>query len=188
MKEDNKQIKAVHKFKVANSRFGKGCFANETIKKGESICFLEGEETTWEESERRYIEGKVRLDDPFQISVTKYMELYKPYIYFNHSCDPNSGVRGKNELIAIKNIEPSEEITFDYSTVVWDDRWSKNHGAWTMKCECEEKNCRKVIGDILTIPKVRSRKYIKLGVIPDFIIERLTNEKKKYMPAHNHKK
>jgi uncharacterized protein len=185
---DRKLIKTISNFKVSNSRFGKGCFANEPIKKGESICFLEGEETTWEESEKRYIEGKVRLDDPFQISETKYMELYEPYIYFNHSCNPNSGVRGKNELIAIKKIRPGEEITFDYSTVVWDDRWAKNHGAWTMKCDCGEKNCREVIGDFLTIPKSRRRKYIKLGVIPDFIFTRFTKEKKKYMPSLNLKR
>jgi len=178
MKKDINQIKILNKFKVSDSRFGKGCFAKEPIKKSESICFFEGEETTWEESERRYIEGKIRLDDPFQISETIYMELYKPYIYFNHSCNPNSGIRGKNELIAIKEISPGEEITFDYSTVVWDDRWSKNHGAWTMKCECEEENCRMMIGDFLTIPESLRRKYIKLGVIPDFILEKLTKMRK----------
>jgi SET domain-containing protein len=121
MKESNKRIKTVHRFKVANSRFGKGCFAREPIKKSESICFFEGEERTWEELEKRIIEGRIRLDDPIQIHETKYMELYKSYFYFNHSCNPNSGVRGKNELIAIKNIKPSEEITYDYSTMCWDD-------------------------------------------------------------------
>jgi SET domain-containing protein len=178
MKEDNKQIKTVHKFKVANSRFGKGCFAKESIKKSEFICFCEGKETTWEEQERRYIEGKDRLDDPLQISKTKYIELDRPYIYFNHSCNPNSGIRGKNELIAIKNINPGEEIVYDYSSVVWDERWVKEHGPWTMICGCEEKNCRKVIGDFLTIPKSLRRKYIMLGVVPDFILRKLIKEKK----------
>jgi uncharacterized protein len=166
-------IKTMSKFKVANSRFGKGCFAKELIRKGESICFFKGEETTWKESERRYIEGKDRLDDPFQISENKYIELSEPYIYFNHSCNPNSGFRGKNELIAIKNLKPGEEISYDYSTVVWDDRWAKKHGAWVMRCKCEEKNCRKLIGDFLTIPKLQRRKYIRLGVVPHFILRRL---------------
>ena len=188
MKEDDKQIKILHKFKVDNSKFGKGCFAIKPIKKGESICFFGGEETTWEESERRYLEGKDRLDDPFQISETKYIELYKPYIYFNHSCNPNSGFRGKNKLIAIRNIKPGEEITYDYSTVVWDDRWVKNHGAWTMKCECEEKSCRKMIGDFLTIPKSQRMEYVKLGVIPNFILKKLAKENKKCLTTFNLKK
>lgn len=176
MNKDNKQIKILQKFEIANSRFGKGCFADETIKKGESICFFEGEETTWKESERRYLEGKDRLDDPFQISETKYIELDKPYIYFNHSCNPNSGFRGKNELIAIRDIKPGEEIAYDYSTVVWDDRWAKIHGAWTMKCKCKEKNCRKIIGDFLTIPKSQRMEYLNLGVVPSFILIRLAKE------------
>jgi SET domain-containing protein len=180
MKEDNKQIKTVYKFEVANSILGKGCFATEPIKKGEFICFFEGKEVSWKEQERRYLEGKDRLDDPFQISKTKYIELDKPYIYFNHSCNPNSGFRGKNELIAIKNIIPDEEIVYDYSTVTWDDRWVKKHGPWTMNCGCKGKNCRKVIGDFLTIPESQKRKYIMLGIVPDFILRRLNENKKKY--------
>jgi len=180
MNEDNELNKLSYKFKVANSRFGKGCFAIQPIKKGEFICFFEGDEMTWEKSERRYIEGKDRLDDPLQISETRYIELDIPYIYFNHSCNPNSGIRGKNELIAIKNIKPGEEIFFDYSAVTWDDRWVKMHGPWTMKCGCKEKNCRKVIGDFLTIPGSRRRKYIMLGIVPDFILKRLNEKKKKY--------
>lgn len=182
MEKDNKQIKIEHKFKIANSRFGMGCIANKYIKKSEFICFFEGEEITWEESEKRYIEGKDRLDDPFQISDTKYIELLEPYIYFNHSCNPNSGFKGKNEMIAIKNIKPGEEITYDYSTVCWDDRWAKIHGAWTMKCECEEINCRKKIGDFLTIPKSQREKYIKLRAVPNFILKKLEEEKEKYLP------
>lgn len=176
--KDKIDLKPIQKFEVENSRFGKGCYATKPIKKSESICFFIGEETTWKESEKRYIDGKDRLDDPFQISETKYIELNEPYIYFNHSCNPNSGFRGKNEMIAIKNINPGEEITYDYSTVVWDDRWAKIHGPWTMKCKCEEKNCRKVIGDFLTIPKSQRRKYLKLGVIPNFVHKRITKEKK----------
>ena len=143
MNEENRQIETVHKFKVSSSRFGKGCFAYEPIEKGETICFLEGEETSWEEFEKKYRKGTVRLDDPLQISETKYIELHPPYIYFNHSCNPNSGLRGKNKLIAIKKIMPGEEINFDYSSVSWDDRLTEDYGAWTMKCECERKELPK---------------------------------------------
>lgn len=174
--EDNIQIKTALKFKVFDTKFGKGCFANEYIKENETICFLEGKEESWEEFENRYKEGLIRVDNPLQISETKYIELYTPYVYFNHSCNPNSGIRGKNELIAIKNIMPDEEINYDYSSVSWDDRWTKIYGSWTMKCECEEKNCRKVIGDYPTIPMMQRRKYIRHGVIPNFILVKLARE------------
>ena len=166
----------------------KVAFAYEPIEKGETICFLEGEETSWEEFEKKYRKGIVRLDDPLQISETKYIELHSPYIYFNHSCNPNSGLRWKNELIAIKKIMPGEEINFDYSSVSWDDRLTEDYGAWTMKCECKEKNCRKVIGNFPTIPKSQKRKYIRLGVVPIFILEKLSRETKKNLPSRYPKK
>jgi SET domain-containing protein len=176
MKKYNKHSKA-YKFKVENSRLGKGCFSTEFIKNGEFICFCQGKEVSWNEQERRYLEGKDRLDDPLQMSETEYIELDRPYIYFNHSCNPNSGIRGKNELIAIKNINPGDEIVYDYSTVTWDDLWVKTHGSWTMNCACNEKNCRKIIGDFLTIPESRRREYIMLGIVPDFILRKLNGNK-----------
>jgi hypothetical protein len=188
MNEEDYQIKIIHKFNVANSRFGKGCFANATIEKDETICFLEGKETSWEEFEKKYRGSFVRVDDPLQISETKYLELHKPYIYFNHSCNPNSGLRGRNQLIAIKKIMPDEEINYDYSSVSWDDRLTKDYGEWTMKCECEEKNCRKVIGNFPTIPKSQRMKYIRLKVVPNFILEKLAREKEKCHQSLNTKR
>lgn len=179
--DSNRQINNEYKFKIYNSQFGKGCFAEWPIEKGETICFFEGEELCWEEFYKRYIEGRLRLDDPLQISETEYIQLYKPYIYFNHSCNPNSGFRGQNELIAIKNIKPGEEIFYDYSTVSWDDRWTSIHGQWAMKCECREKNCRYVIGDFPTIPESQKVKYFRSGVIPNFILEKITRDTKEYL-------
>ena len=173
------QIESIHKFKIFNNVFGKGCFANETIINGETICFFKGEEISWDEFHKRYLQGRIRLDDPLQLSDNRYMQLYLPYICFNHSCNPNAGFRGKNELVAFRNIMPGEEIYYDYSTVSWDDRWTKLHGAWSMRCECGEENCRKLIGDFPTISPSQMKRYINLQLIPDFILERLVREKDK---------
>lgn len=172
----------LHKFQVLNCRFGRGCFANEEIASGETICFFEGEEIIWEEFHKRYLQGRIRLDDPLQLSENKYMQLYPPYICFNHSCNPNAGFRGKNELVSLRNIAPGEEIFYDYSTISWDDRWTRIHGAWTMKCECGEENCRKLIGDFPTISPLQMKIYFKMQLIPDFILEKLFREKDKMIP------
>jgi hypothetical protein len=74
---------------------------------------------------------------------------------------------------------PGEEIYYDYSTVSWDDRWSGVYGAWTMKCDCGEENCRKLIGDFPTITPVQMKRYMELGLIPDFILEKLAREEEK---------
>ena len=44
---------------------------------------------------------------------------------------------GENEMIAIRDINPGKEITYDYSTVTWDARWARIHGAWIMECRCD---------------------------------------------------
>ena len=178
----NIQIITALKFKVFDTKFGKGCFADEILEKNETICFLEGKEESWEEFEKRCRNGLIKVDNPLQVSENKYIELSPPYIYFNHSCNPNSGIRGKNELIAIQNIMRDDEINYDYSSVSWDDRWANIYGSWTMKCECGEENCRKIIGDYPTIPESQRRKYIRYGVTPNFILEKLAREERKFMP------
>ncbi len=45
------QNESALKFKVVDTKFGKGCFANENFEKNETICFLEGKEESWEEDE-----------------------------------------------------------------------------------------------------------------------------------------
>lgn len=69
--------------------------------------------------------------------------------YFNHSCDPNSGLifkKNKVILIATKKIEKGEEILWDYSTVMEGERWE-------MACLCGSKKCRKRIRNFNSLPK-----------------------------------
>lgn len=35
--------------------------------------------------------------------------------YINHSCQPNAGLRGQIAVVAMRSIEPDEEICFDYA-------------------------------------------------------------------------
>lgn len=62
--------------------------------------------------------------------------------FINHSCDPNAEVTWSGDIAtlgALRNIEPGEEITFDYRTVIppWDN--------FTFNCSCGALNCEKVI-------------------------------------------
>lgn len=56
---------------------------------------------------------------------------------FNHSCGPNAGVKGQVVLVARRNINPGEEICFDYETTDTVDL--------KFDCECGAKDCRKKI-------------------------------------------
>jgi hypothetical protein len=65
-----------------------------------------------------------------------------PESFINHSCDPNTSVTWDGDiaiLTSIRSIEPNEEITFDYETVIPSD------DGFTFNCGCGAGNCRKVI-------------------------------------------
>lgn len=144
--------------------FGKGAFAAKDIEKGEIIAIYNGEEVNRAEIHRRIVEGLERADDPLQIGDDLFLDIDNDAYYFNHSCEPNAGLRGQKELIAIKNIKKGEEITFDYSTTV-----GKNVTDWTMNCACGSANCRKTIGNILTVQKDQIKKYYEAGTLQDYI-------------------
>jgi SET domain-containing protein len=57
----------------------------------------------------------------------------------NHACDPNTGfVAGDLVLVALRDIAPGEEITFDYATAM-------NEAGWQIPCRCGGPTCRGTI-------------------------------------------
>ena len=54
----------------------------------------------------------------------------------NHSCDPNCGLVGAVLVVAMRDIEPGEEITFDYA--MCDSTDYDEFG-----CSCDTPHCRK---------------------------------------------
>jgi len=150
-------------FVVGNTAKGKGVFVSRRFGKGEFIVKFN---------------GKVyhRNDNPAGLDEddNHYLQIGKDTFIgpsdtiddmINHSCSPNSGLKvGKDVLLfAIKNIQKGEEITYDYSTVQDD--------GWKMKCLCKKRNCRKVVRDFQHLPARIQKKYIKLGIVPDYIVK-----------------
>jgi hypothetical protein len=84
--------------------------------------------------------------------------------FVNHSCEPNAGlnIQGMDVvLLAIRDIEPDEEIYFDYSTTMDEDDFE-------MICHCKKPSCRKVIRDFKHLPADRKRFYLSKGVVPEY--------------------
>lgn len=98
----------------------------------------------------------------------------------NHSCQPNTGIRGKNDLYALEDIKAGDEITFDYSTTV-----GRNND-WNMICHCGNLRCRKIIRNFLSIPKQQFDYYSKLKVLPDFIKAQLKEEESHLSEIYHH--
>jgi len=56
---------------------------------------------------------------------------------FNHSCDPNCGFLDGIKLVAIRDINPNEELVIEYVTT--------ESSFESFDCNCGSDNCRKVI-------------------------------------------
>jgi uncharacterized protein len=124
---------------------GHGIFAAANILKGERVAILGGDIMTIDELNN--IPGNMQeypnqIEERFVIGSRTSKEP-EDTDFFNHSCNPNVGIKGQIFLEAMRNIKKCEEITFDYAMTV-----SKSVGSnivFKMKCLCRSKNCRGII-------------------------------------------
>jgi uncharacterized protein len=110
-------------FEVRSSRVhGMGAFALRRIRKGTRIIEYLGERVSHEEADRRY-ESKAASDAHTFLFTVDSRTVIDAGVggnearFLNHSCDPNceSVIEGRRVFIeAIRNIEPGEEMTYDY--------------------------------------------------------------------------
>ncbi|MBI1935691.1 SET domain-containing protein-lysine N-methyltransferase [Candidatus Woesearchaeota archaeon] len=155
---------------VRKSKNGNGVFADKNFEHGEVILYFEGKFLDDEDIEFGSYEDQHGL----QIDKRTYLVSYGLDDFINHSCSPNCGVKefnGKFILVAIRSIKKFEEITFDYSTWADYSTWMKGP-LWKMKCSCGSKNCRDIILDFKFIPLHLKKKYIKLGMVPKYTLEK----------------
>jgi len=147
---------------VKETENDKGIFSNKKFKAGDIILEFQGKFFTFASLPTPYNEVE---DHYVQIGEDLYMgPSGREDDFFNHSCDPNDGLKIKDEkvfLIAVKDIKKGEEITWDYSTTMDEDEFE-------MICNCGSKNCRKIIRDFKHLPKQLRQKYIKLGIVPEY--------------------
>lgn len=151
-------------------KYGKGVYALRNIKSGEVIHVLSGEIISFEECIKRIRGGKEAQTDSLQIDLEMDMDLDELSRTFNHSCNPNAAIRKISELVAIRNIKKGEEITYDYSATIGPN---VPREIWEMKCLCGSDNCRKIIGNIMSIPMKQLREYKRVGLLQDYIIKEL---------------
>jgi len=72
--------------------------------------------------------------------------------FLNHSCEPNCAIERDREIVALRDIAPGEEITFDYSTNVG---WR----GFEMNCSCGAKSCRGTIRSYWGLSAAQRKRY-----------------------------
>jgi len=142
-----------------------GVFATQGIKSSEKIVELRGNYfTIGQIIKKKSIELSAVF---FQIGKELYLKSTDGIgAYLNHSCNPNAWIKISGRrvwLVALRRIKQGEEVTFDYSTTM-------NEDDWEMDCKCGSRNCRKRIRDFKYLPKMAQRKYMRLGIIPKYIL------------------
>lgn len=147
---------------VKDSKFGKGLFAKQNILVGTRLCSIEGQHLSFKET---LLLGE-KESHCIQIGVNEYLFCEPPFLYSNHSCNPNCGINARFELVTLKNIGAGEELFWDYSTSMLERHW-------TMNCLCGSSNCRKVITDFDLLPLELQEKYIRLNIVLPFMIDEL---------------
>lgn len=115
-----------------------GVFAREAAQAGEVLVVWGGNIVT----EERLAElpdvtqhHSVQIDEELYLATVGDLE---PADYVNHSCEPNLGLRGQITLVALRDIQPEEEVCFDYAmtdSTPYDE----------FECHCGLPTCRKTI-------------------------------------------
>jgi hypothetical protein len=148
---------------VAPGLAGTGVFVDCAYARGEEIIGIHGPVHSGAELD----EIGFRPGYPLQIDLDRYMVVEAPFVYCNHSCDPNGGITADLKLVAVRDITAGEEICFDYSSTMLEDN------SWTMECGCGSANCRGRVEDFDRLPPQAQRHLLDhVGVLP-FIVRAL---------------
>jgi hypothetical protein len=132
-------------YRVGRSRTGLGLFATRPIEKGAKIVryfgpLLDSRKKKHDAIENKYLfelSGRWTIDGSVRENIARYI---------NHACKPNaeSDVRPRKRKVvirAIKNIEPGDEINYDYGTDYF-KAYLKPIGCKCAACEKKRKKKR----------------------------------------------
>ncbi|MEK6932743.1 MAG: SET domain-containing methyltransferase [Nanoarchaeota archaeon] len=140
--------------KIKKSHNRKGLFAKKIIKKGETIFHFDGQMG----------DGAHTNAEALQIDEDKFLESTAKFDDFlNHSCNPNCCIDWQIlNLVALKNIQKDEELSFNYNVSEYD---LLEGGNFTFKCKCGSKNCLKEIKGFKYLTHIQ-RKEIQKFISP----------------------
>jgi hypothetical protein len=141
-------------------KYGKGLFATAPIRKGEIVCIGGGYILTTEDE--KWFAGEmadkpIEIEDDFYIGPRTDADIpLTQQVLINHSCDPNTGIKGQILYVAMRSIRPDREITYDYAMICSANPKSKL--VFEFPCHCGAKNCRgKLTEEDWKQPKLQRR-------------------------------
>lgn len=117
---------------------GKGMFAMELIKAGEMVCVKGGYVLNRNNVfSSACINSYLPVSDELCVASPSKDEEERVKLYFNHSCNPSCGIHGEITFVAIRDIQPGEELTVDYAFI--------DNEEYSFECQCGSAKCRHTI-------------------------------------------
>lgn len=131
---------------------GKGLFATDLIRAGETVMIWGGDLYTEEDLRN----GRVKSGNWSYSIIDEGLYLFAPEdgldYFVNHSCDPNLWMGDEVTVIARRDIQPDQEIRGDYAV------WESEPEYVLQPCRCGSSLCRTTItGNDWMRPELQAR-------------------------------
>jgi hypothetical protein len=131
--------------------WGFGAVAVQRIPAGAVVAAFGGRVAARDDIDHLPAERRARsmqVDDQLYLEAAAEPETAD---HVTHSCEPNCGMRGSNVLVAMRDIEAGEWLTFDFATCDGSDYHE-------FECVCGAATCRgKVTGTDWMLPELQLR-------------------------------
>lgn len=133
---------------LREGKFGKGLVTTAPIKKGEVIAEFDG---PFYDAPKATDLPPHTINHAIQVGPHQWRDSNGLARYINHSCEPNVGMKGLFMLVAMRDIEPGEELLWDYDM--------SENSDWRMECGCGTPSCRHTIGSFDALSTDVKAKY-----------------------------
>jgi len=135
MTEAPKSSRTDHLIVRSSQIHSKGCYTTRFIPEGAFVVEYTGERITNDDADERY----ENREDTYLFGLEDGEHVIDGdgvAAFINHSCDPNcesDEIDGRLWIVALRDIQPGEELTYDYCLYDGDDE---------SPCACGAKACR----------------------------------------------
>ena len=118
--------------KRASVIHGRGLFAKSAIRKVKGGYVLTKPQR--DAIGKELGPSEIQITEDLFIGPSTAAEREGGMMHLYHSCEPNLGMQGQIVYLALRDIEPGEELAFDYAMM--DDE------PYEMRCRCGTRSCR----------------------------------------------
>ena len=127
---------------------GRGAFATRFIRKGTRIIEYTGQRISWRTADKRYDDDSMGRHHTFLFTIDEKVVIDgavqgNDARFLNHSCDGNCEALDYRKRIFIearRNIQPGDELLYDYAYERTDDHTEADEKFYA--CRCGSPRCR----------------------------------------------